>query len=112
MLSRPMLAVMNEIAADIDVPADHVSAGRTFANALGGPDRDRPDLPQISIHSGAEAPGDAFAAVRYRDAWYWISDGDFRSKRGLTSLLLFFSLADTGVVPGAGAPTLTIGVGN
>ena len=90
------------------MPADHVTAGRTYANAKGGADLRPLDLPRVRIHSGATPPGDAFAAVRYRDSWYWVSDGDFASKRALTFLLLFFSLADTGVAPEA--PVLTIPV--
>ncbi len=53
-------------------------------------------------------PGDAFTAVHYRGTWYWISDNDRASKRALTFLLLFFSLAETGVV--SEAPVLTIPV--
>jgi hypothetical protein len=48
------------------------------------------------------------AAVLYRGVWYWISDHDIHSKRSLTFLLLFFSLAETGVVPDS--PVLTIPV--
>ena len=62
----------------------------------------------VAIHSGATPPGDAFTAVRYRGSWYWIYDHDFMSKRSLTFLLLFLSLAETGVVPEA--PVLTIPV--
>jgi hypothetical protein len=34
--------------------------------------------------------------VRYRDYWFWIEVGDFQTKRALTALTFFFSLADTG----------------
>ena len=44
----------------------------------------------------------------YRGSWYWISDTDLSSKRSLTFLLLFFSLAETGVTPEG--PVLTIPV--
>jgi hypothetical protein len=46
--------------------------------------------------------------VRNRGSWYWIDDGDFKSKRAVAFLLLFFSLAESGVVPTA--PVLTIPV--
>ena len=44
-------------------------------------------------------PAGAYAAVRYQDSWYWIADKDFASKRVFTFLMLFFSLAETGVTP-------------
>jgi hypothetical protein len=101
-----MIEIMLDISADIDVPIEHVSIGRTYASAGHGPDPVA--AAQIKIHSGTRVPSDAFAKVRYRDSWYWISDGDLLSKRSLTLLLLFFSLAETGVVPAA--PVLTIPV--
>ncbi|MFO1070627.1 MAG: hypothetical protein U1E14_19075 [Geminicoccaceae bacterium] len=107
-LSRSMLEVLNELATDIEVPQAHVAAGRTYATAALPADADAYDLPQVRIRTGATAPPDAFAAVPYRGSWYWIDDGDLRSKRSLTFLLLFFSLAETGAVPEA--PVLTIPV--
>ena len=107
-LSRSMIEVMNELSADIEVPADDVSSGRTYATAESLADASPYDQPRVRIHSGAAPPDDAFTAVRYRNSWYWISDRDIGSKRSLTFLLLFFSLAETGVVPEA--PVLTIPV--
>jgi hypothetical protein len=107
-LSRSMLEIMQQIAAEIEVPADAIAARRTFANAKPGSDLGPRDLPLLTIHSGATAPGDAFASVLYRGSWYWVSDHDYASKRAMSSLLIFFSLAETGVVPSA--PVLTIPV--
>ena len=50
----------------------------------------------VRIHSGKEKPADAFAAVHYRDYWFWIDDGDLQTKRALTAVMFFFTLADTG----------------
>jgi len=105
-LSRSMLQIISHLAADVEVPPEDVADGRTFANTETGSDPNPLDTPQVRIHSGATAPSDAFAAVRYKDSWYWLDDSDFASKRGLTFLLLFFALAETGVVPQA--PVLTI----
>jgi hypothetical protein len=107
-LSRSMIEVMNEISADIEVPADDVADGRTYATAGPVSEASPYDQPRVKIQSGATPPNDAFTAVRYRDTWYWVSDHDYTSKRSLTFLLLFFSLAETGVVPEA--PVLTIPV--
>lgn len=107
-LSRSMLEIMADLSADIEVPAEHVSEGRTYGTAEPLANASPYDPPYVRIHSGATPPGDAFTAVHYRGTWYWISDNDMASKRALTFLLLFFSLAETGVVPEA--PVLTIPV--
>jgi hypothetical protein len=107
-LSRSMIEIMVELAADVDVPADHVSRGRTFPSTTRPAGAPAFDKPHVEVHSGPAAPSDAFAAVLYRGTWYWVSDEDYRSKRSLTFLLLFFSLAETGVTPEA--PVLTIPV--
>lgn len=107
-LSRSMIEVLNELAADIEVPSEHASAGRTFGTAQLPENASLYDAPMVRIHSGPAPPTDPFAGVHYRGTWYWISDQDLRSKRSLTFLLLFFSLAETGVTPEA--PVLTIPV--
>ena len=103
-LSRSMIEIMIDIATMIDVPPEHVASGKTIANspesALGSR--------RVRILSGSEPPAESFAQVRYGDTWYWIPATDFASKRALTFLLLFFSLAETGVVPAT--PVLTIPV--
>jgi hypothetical protein len=107
-LSRSMLEILLEIAAGIDVPGAHVSEGRT-ATAARLPDAQNPrDRPLIRILSGPTPTASSFDAVRYRGTWYWIDDDDFGSKRIFTFLMLFFSLAETGVTPQA--PVLTIPV--
>src|SRR5262249_9257153 len=107
-LSRSMIEILVQMAAAIEVPEKHVSEGRTPATPEIAPDASPLDRPYVRIHAGAKVPDDAFAAVRYRDSWYWLDDRDFASKRAFTFLLLFFSLAETGVAPQA--PVLTIPV--
>jgi hypothetical protein len=107
-LSRSMIEIMQELSADIDVPAKDVAAGRTFATAAAPATSAAYDKPRVHIESGPKPPDDPFSTVYYRGNWYWISDHDISSKRSLTFLLLFFSLAETGVVPEA--PLLTIPV--
>jgi hypothetical protein len=41
-------------------------------------------------------PADAFAAVHHRGHWFWIDDGDWQTKRALTAVMFFFTLAETG----------------
>ena len=92
--SRSMLQIMQAFASHLNVPEAHLkdhSAVPAFENAA----RDgRPD--PVRIHSGKAKPANAFAAVRYRAHWFWIDDGDLRSKRALTAVMFFFTLAETG----------------
>ena len=41
-------------------------------------------------------PTDTFAAVHYRDYWFWVDDGDWKTKRAFTAVMFFFTLAETG----------------
>lgn len=105
-LSRSMLGVLLEVANGIDVPSADVSGGRVAPSARRTEASDPHDRPLIHIYSGPAAPPGAYAAVRYRDTWYWIRDDDLASKRFFTFLMMFFSLAETGVAPQA--PVVTI----
>jgi hypothetical protein len=92
--SRSMLQIMQAFSTYLDVPEAHLkdhSAVPAFENA--SPDARRP---QVRIHSGKDRPAAAFAAVHYRDHWFWIDDGDWETKRTLTAVMFFFTLAETG----------------
>jgi hypothetical protein len=101
--SRSMLQIMGAFASYLDVPEADLKEHRAvpgFENALpvrgtqtGAPESRRDG---VRIHSGKEKPEDAFAAVRYRDHWFWIDDGDWQTKRALTAVMFFFTLAETG----------------
>jgi hypothetical protein len=101
-----MLGILLEVANGIDVPAPHVAEGRASTSARTAEAKDLRDRPLIRIDSGANLAAHPFTAVRYHDTWYWIGDDDFISKRVFTFLMMFFSLAETGVVPQT--PVLTV----
>jgi hypothetical protein len=61
----------------------------------GSPD----DHPLMHIQSSGERPSDAFAAVPYRNRWFWIDDRDLSSKRMFMFLSVFSALAETGTAP-------------
>ena len=89
-----MLQIMAAFASYLDVPEADVKEHRavpSFENA--GPESRRDG---VRIHCGQEKPADAFAAVRYHGHWFWIEDGDWQTKRALTAVMFFFTLADTG----------------
>jgi hypothetical protein len=94
--SRSMLQIMQAFASYVDVPEAHLndhSAWPTLENATTPvPSRQQ----KVRICSGRARPTAAFAAVRYRDYWFWIDDGDRLTKRALTAVIFFFTLGETG----------------
>jgi len=92
--SRSMLQIMGAFASYMDVPEEHLkehSAVPAFEHA--SPET-RQDV--VRIRSGKDEPAAAFAAVRYRDYWFWIDDSDWKTKRAMTAIMFFFTLSDTG----------------
>lgn len=92
--SRSMMQIMMAFASYVDVPAadlEHHRAVPSIESAGGETQADA-----VRIYCGDEKPADAFAAVHYRGHWFWIDDGDFKTKRALTAVMFFFTLADTG----------------
>jgi len=92
--SRSMLQIMGAFASYLDVPEAHLKAHNAVPAIENAAPGSRPDT--VRIHSGKDKPANAFAAVRYRDHWFWIDDGDWRTKRALTAVMFFFTLAETG----------------
>lgn len=103
-LSRSMMELLLELGFGIELPQDHVTGGRvTAGRQLAG---EIPAKPLVRIQSAAQAPTDAYAAVRYKDHWYWIDDTDMASKRIFTFMLILSSLAETG--QSLAAPVVTV----
>ena len=93
--SRSMLQIMGAFASYLDVPEAHLkdhSAAPAFEKVA--PESRQS---QVRIHSGKDKPAAAFASVHYRGHWFWIDDGDWQTKRALTAVMFFFTLAETGV---------------
>ena len=63
----------------------------------------------IKIQHSVEKPPRTYSAVKYKDYWFWIDDGDFASKRSFAFLMILFSLTETG--GHQGLPLVTIPVG-
>ena len=93
--SRSMLQIMQAFASRVDVPEAHLKDHSTWPSLENAPATEGPRQ-TARIQSGKEKPANAFAAVRYRDYWFWIDNGDLLSKRSLTVVMLLFTLADTG----------------
>jgi hypothetical protein len=102
-LTRSMFEIMSEYGFGIDV----LNADRTEGRVIPGPPPDRSaSIQLVHVLSGPSAPADAYAAVPYRGRWYWVADGDLRSKLRFTLLMIMSSLAETGAAPVA--PVITV----
>jgi len=92
--SRSLLQIMAAFASYLDVPDARLknrSAVPAFEHA--SPEDQRSN---VRIHSGRDKPAAAFAAVRYRTHWFWIENSDCQTKRALTAVMFFFTLAESG----------------
>jgi hypothetical protein len=108
-LTRSMLEILIDLASYIEVPAASATERRTFPTPAPEVVNGTPVAPLIRILSSPETPGDAFAAVPYRQDWYWIDDKDLASKRLFSFIMFLFTLTETG--DKQGAPIITIPVG-
>jgi hypothetical protein len=76
------------IAAHVDVPAEDIAEGRAIPGL--GP------AATLKIGCSKRKPADAFAAVSYRNRWFWIDDRDLKTKRAFSLLMMLGTLSDTG----------------
>ncbi len=94
-ITRSLLHIMSTMSAQVEVPPEDVAEGRaTPGLETQAEPESAPRL--VRIHSSTGKPGDAFVAVSYRNAWFWIDDRDLNSKRAFTFMLMLFTLSDTG----------------
>jgi hypothetical protein len=92
--SRSMPQIMGAFASYLEVPEAHRKDGSAIPSVETANAGSR--VQPVRIRSGKDRPEFAFTAVRYRDHWFWIDDADALSKRALTAVIYFFTLADTG----------------
>jgi hypothetical protein len=109
LLTRSVIEILTDLSSYIDVPATNVEQKRTFPSPAPELVNGAPVPPLIRILSSPQKPDDAFAAVPYRQDWYWIDDKDFSSKRLFSFIMFLFTLTDTG--DKQGAPVITIPAG-
>ncbi len=108
-LTRSIMDIIIELSAQIDVPAEQASEGRTYATSPDIGDRRGQVPPLIRVRCSKEKPSNSFAAVNNRDYWFWIDDRDRQSKGIFSFLMILFSLVETGTPPPA--PTVTVPIG-
>jgi len=94
-LTRSLLHILNTMAAQVDVPVEHVTEGRaTPGFDPGAQEAER--LRLVRIHSSREKPAEAYVAVPYRGHWFWIDDRDLKTKRAFAFMMMLFTLSETG----------------
>ena len=109
-LTRSMLDIMAELAAEIQVPEEHIQENRVSTGVIYTEGAPGSETPLILVQSGADEPKEnVFVAAEYNDYWYWIDERDYQSKRVFTFLVLLFTLAQSGVE--GVSPVLTISTG-
>lgn len=109
-LSRSLMEIIVEMAAEIEVPTEHLDEGRAFPAAKPPANPVPRDAPLLRIRSGRPfPPRDAHVSVLYRNHVYWIDDRDFQSKRTFAFLLVLFPLAESDTTPQI--PVITVPVG-
>lgn len=92
--SRSMLQILMAFASYMELPEEHLKnhSAPPTPGAVASETGQQP----VRIQSSKEKPAKAFAAVHYRDHWFWIDDADWQTKRALTAVMFFFTLAETG----------------
>jgi len=103
MVSRSMMQIMIEYAADIEVPLSDVEDGRVMRTMNSGTSAQ----PLIRVHNGVSKPDDKHVSVFYRDKWYWVNDTDIYSKTTFQFLMVLFSLTERGTASNL-APVITV----
>ena len=110
-LPRSLIGAMSYLSQAVEPPQRDVEAGRvTVTRNPDGSVFDWADLTRglFRIRSSLEPPANAFARVRYRDAWFYIDDSDLTSKATFNLLDQLFQL-QAGDAVGA-TPLLTLPV--
>ena len=93
--SRSMMQIMQAFASYVEVPAAHLQDRSAWPSVESAPSADNAQQ-RVRVFSGKDKPANAFAAVRYRDHWFWVDNSDRETKRALTVIIFFFTLAETG----------------
>src|SRR6266487_298430 len=100
--TRSPIAAMRWLSNYVQVPEAHLSTRLAPPAKVLVTQDDRP----LNVHWSIKKPRGVFAAVQYRDYWFWIPDGDRNSKFSLIYLRILLALADTAARPAP--PVLTI----
>ena len=101
-MTRSLLAILTDLSAEIDIPAEDVMSGATqpAGRLVGGETR-----PVLVIRSD-KRPRDAYASINYRGHHFWIANTDFDTKYALTVVQSLEAIAQ--VSDNSHAPLVTV----
>ncbi len=99
-----LMQILAAVAARVQVPQDDLDAGRAIPGVPVS--EDKAMLDRISVRFSPKRPEEAFAAVQYRDHWFWIDDHSLETKRVFSFIMLAFTLLEDDRA--FNAPQLTI----
>lgn len=105
--TRSFLEILTDVSSTVEVPPEHVVEKRVPPTMESEGEGVKGNL--IRIRHSTTPPEDAFAAVPYRNGWFWIDDRDYLSKRLFSFLMFVMTLSETGGKDGA--PVVTISAG-
>jgi hypothetical protein len=88
--TRSLMQMLGALSLGVEIPASHLERRLVPPVSLLPPVEQR----LLSVRSGPKEPDDAFVAVRYEDAWFWIAHDDWISKRTFSSIIFLFTLSD------------------
>jgi hypothetical protein len=91
--SRSLLQILQAFSSYVEVPEQDLR-DRIAAPAFEHAETDPREVGRI--RSGPTRPETAYVAVQYRGNWFWVDHSDWLTKRALTAVMFFFTLADTG----------------
>ncbi|HTP66579.1 MAG TPA: hypothetical protein VMJ66_14400 [Geobacteraceae bacterium] len=107
LLTRSIVEILTDISSTAEVPPEHVAEKRVPPTME--PEGEGIKGAMIHILCTSDRPTDDFAAVPYRNRWFWIDDRDYRSKKLFSFLMFVMTLTETGGKEGA--PIVTINAG-
>jgi hypothetical protein len=108
--TRSVMAMMEFMARGVEVPPEHLKDGWVVDYGLQSSEGEAArKLIPFKMRSSKDRPENAFAAVRFRDHWYYIDEADIISKRALGLIIVLFRLQAP--TPSGAAPILTLPTG-